>query len=76
MTALPGSGSQSANDLTKPGFYQGAIWTDTPQTSGMLIMPYYQSGYWRFQMFFDNNSNHVWFRSGASSSFGTWKQIV
>lgn len=66
-----------ANEVTKPGFYQNSNWlANTPYASGILIMPYYLNGYWKFQMFCDNTSNHMWFRSGASTGYSPWKQIV
>lgn len=69
--------ANDANAITTPGFYQNSNWANnTPQTAGILIMPYYYTGYWRFQLFCDYTSNHMWFRSGTSSSYGTWKQIV
>lgn len=66
-----------ANVVTKPGFYQNGNWlANTPYGSGILIMPYYLDGYWRFQIFCDNTSTHIWFRSGTSAGYSPWKQIV
>ncbi len=66
-----------ANEATKPGFYQSSIWADnTPVSSGILIMPYYYTGYWKFQLFCNNVSTHLWFRSGTSVGYNSWKQIV
>ena len=69
--------ANDANEVTIPGFYQNNNWiANTPCGSGILIMPYYLNGYWKFQIFCDNSSNHMWFRSGASTGYGPWKQIV
>lgn len=65
-----------ADTLTKAGFYQGNAWVNTPLTTGMLIMPYYRNGFWRFQLFCDTGSTNLWFRSGNSGSYGVWKKIV
>ena len=65
-----------ADNATKPGQYQSSNWENTPQASGILIIPFFAAGFWRFQLFCDNNSNHLWFRSGTSAAYGAWKQIT
>lgn len=66
-----------ADAAITPGFYQHSNWvSNTPTNSGILIMPYYANGYWKFQLFCDYQSNHMWFRSGSSAGYNAWKQIV
>jgi len=69
--------SIDANALVTPGFYQATSFINTPVAVGILIMPYYANGWWRFQVFVDRSERHMWFRCGTSSSYdSTWKQIV
>ena len=82
MNLIPSSGTFDCNSVTKACAYQisasemGRV-TNAPTgaTDGILWVPFYKEGYWRFQIFAAQSANEVWYRCGASSSWGVWKKV-
>lgn len=67
-----------ADNLTVPGFYQSTNWINTPSgvNYGIIFMPNYADGYWKFQIFFSTSLALMYFRCGTSSGYSAWKQVA
>ena len=65
--------------LVDAGLYQSSAWLNAPHapaTTGILIIPFAKSGFWRFR-FFVSTGNDFWMQTGTSGSWsGTWRKIA
>lgn len=57
------------DSITVPGMYQSTSWdtTKAPSSSGVLWMPMFRNGFWRFELFIGTGVGDLWYRRGTST---------
>lgn len=65
------------DSITQAGLYQSNSWdtTKAPEEAGVLIVPFFNSSYWKFQLFMGNTSEDLYYRRGSSSAYTSWKRL-
>lgn len=65
------------DSYTSAGAYQCTTWNSSkaPSASGVLYIPLWRDGYWRFEYFVGTAPGQLWYRRGASSSWTQWIRI-
>lgn len=76
MTVLSGA-NRDPDTIIKAGAYQCTTWdtTKTPASSGVLYLPYWKDGFWRFEYFVGSTNGQLFYRRGTSSAWQSWTQI-